>query len=56
MGVKSLGITQIVHQIRELTGHLIGVGSRLILILLPLIDIFFNEEPFSHRKNLDFVG
>src|SRR5580658_3166115 len=53
MRVKSLRIAQIVDQLRELTGHLIGIIGRLILILFPLINIFFNKEAFSHWKKLN---
>ena len=53
MGVKSLRIAQIVDQFRELTGHLIGIIGRLILILFPLINIFLNKEAFSHWKKLN---
>ena len=50
--IECFGIPQIVDQFGELTRHFIRISSRMILILFPLINIFFNKETFSHWKNL----
>jgi hypothetical protein len=50
--IESFGISQVIDQIGELTSHFVRVRSWLILILSPLINIFFNKETFSHWKNL----
>src|SRR6185312_12417638 len=52
MGIKGLGISQVVHEIGELRGHLIRIAGRLILVLLPFIDILLDKETFSHWKNI----
>ena len=52
MRIKCLGISEVIHQLGEPGGHFIRIVCMLILIILPLINIFFNKETFSHRKNL----
>ncbi len=53
--VEGPGIAKIIHQFCELTGHFIRVGGRVILILFPLINIFFNEKSFSHVGRFSFI-
>src|SRR5579863_166665 len=50
--IESPGISEVVYKIGELRGHFIGIGSRFILILPPLVYIFLDKETFSHWKNL----
>ena len=41
--IESLGIGQIIHQLREVHGHFIGVYSRILLIPEPAIPVLLYE-------------
>ena len=53
--IEGFGITQVIHQLGKLARHFIRISCRLILILLPLINIFFNKESFSHLGRFSFI-
>ena len=53
--VECFGIAEVIHQLSKLTRHFIGISCRLVLILLPLINIFFNKQTFSHVGRFSFI-
>src|SRR5579863_692884 len=52
--IKSLCITQIVHQFCKPRSHFIRVRCRIILIIFPLLNILLYELTFTH-KNTTFI-
>ncbi len=55
MRIECLGVAKIIYQLSELTRHLIRIGGRIVLILLPLINIFLNKKAFSHLGRFSFI-